>query len=115
MKKGSLMVLTGLLLLCLLFGGCGETSAKPAAVYGFCPSLGVVQGSRDGNFYYLETPQSAKGGGYQLLLANSDYNDTARELCYDTDALLSEDDVYLDYSGTFQLDAISEELPFQVE
>ena len=80
MKKGSLMVLTGLLLLCLLFGGCGETSAEPAAVYGFCPSLGVVQGSRDGKFYYLETPQSAEGGGYRLLLTNSDYNDTAREL-----------------------------------
>ena len=163
MKKGSLMVLTGLLLLCLLFGGCGENSAEPAAVYGFCPSLGVVQGSRDGKFYYLETPQSAEGGGYQLLLTNSDYNDTARELFvslrlsdlnddhtgfidrfygredialptvsadaqplkrltysvgdggYDTDELLSEDDVYLDYSGTFQLDAISEEMPLQVE
>ena len=163
MKKGSLMVLTGLLLLCLLFGGCGENSAEPAAVYGFCPSLGVVQGSRDGNFYYLETPQSAEGGGYQLLLENSDYNDTTRKLFvslrlsdlnedhtgfidrfygredialptvsadaqplkrltysvgdggYDTDALLSQDDVYLDYSGTFQLDAISEEMPLQVE
>ena len=163
MKKGFLTVCIGILSFGLLFGGCGETSAKPAAVYGFCPSLGVVQGSRDGNFYYLETPQSAKGGGYQLLLANSDYNDTARELFvslrlsdlnedhtgfidrfygredvelptvsaetqplkrltysvgnggYDTDALLSEDDVYLDYSGIFQLDAISEELPLQVE
>ena len=157
MKNKILMVVV----LLLLLSGCHKEAAfSQNKVYGFCPSLGIVQGSRDGNFYYLETPLTAQGGGCQLLLAHSDYGDAlfvslrlsdlnddhtgfidrfygredialptvsadAQPLKrltysvgdggYDTDELLSEDDVYLDYSGTFQLDAISEEMPLQVE